>query len=408
MPFDYASHFRSGLPAPAAAPFKGFAPYYFIGGNNAGEALPIPELVAAAKAAIEKEGRNLATYNLQTGPQGYRPLREWVAKRLHDWTQMQCIADDMIITSGSLQALDLVHQILLEPGDVVVVEGGTYGGTMTRLKDSKAEYAGVAMDDDGIIPAELEKVLADLKAQGKRCKYVYTIPTIQNPTGTIMSLERRHALLDIARRHDLMIFEDDCYADLIWSGERPPAIRALDTDGRVIYCGSFSKSIAPALRVGYLVADWPVIAQALSVKQDAGTGALEQTTLAMFCEQHFDSHVEKLVDLLKTKCDAIQQALVESFGTAAEFRPPEGGIFIWVTLPEQVDTSKLAAAAAAKGVAINPGREWVADPETGKHSLRLCFGSPSVEQIRKGVAQLAAVCHEEFGVPLTSGNVKRG
>jgi 2-aminoadipate transaminase len=408
MGFEYAAHFRKGLPAPAAAPFKGFAPYYFIGGNNAGESLPIPELVAAATRAIEKEGRNLATYNLMTGPQGYRPLREWVVKRLKDWTQMECSADDMIITSGSLQALDLVHQVLLDPGDVVVVEGGTYGGTMTRLRDSKAEYVGVAMDDDGIIPAELEKVLAGVKAQGKTCKYVYTIPTVQNPTGTVMSIERRHELLEIARKHDIMIFEDDCYADLTWSGERPPAIRALDTEGRVIYCGSFSKSIAPALRVGYLVADWPFIAQALSMKTDAGSGALEQVTLAEFCPQHFDDHVGGLVKLLKQKCDTIQEAVRENFGTAAEFRPPEGGIFIWITLPEQVDTSKLAQAAAAEGVMINPGREWVADPETGKHSLRLCFGSPSVEQIKEGVAKLAEVCHREFGVPVRSGNVQRG
>jgi 2-aminoadipate transaminase len=303
--------------------------------------------------------------------------------------------------------LDLVHQVLLEPGDVVVVEGGTYGGTMTRLADQKAEYVGVDMDDDGIMPDALEKVLADIKAQGKRCKYVYTIPTVQNPTGTIMSLERRHALLDIARKHDLMIFEDDCYADLIWTGERPPSIYSLDTEGRVIYCGSFSKSIAPALRVGYLVADWRFIAQCLPMKVDAGSGALEQITLAEFCPKHFDDHVEKLTALFKQKCDAIQDALSESFGAAAEFRPPEGGIFIWVTLPDTVDTSKLAAAAGVAGVAINPGREWVADPDSGKHSFRLCFGSPSLEQIRVGVGKLADVCHQEFGVPLRSGNVQR-
>jgi 2-aminoadipate transaminase len=407
MALDYSGHFRSGLPNPAAAPFKGFAPYYFIGGNNAGEALPIPALIQAASAAVEKEGPNLGTYNLKTGPQGYGPLRDWLVGRLKSWCAIDCTIDNILLCSGSLQALDLVHQVLLEPGDVVVVEGGTYGGTMTRLADQKAEYVGVDMDDDGIMPDALEKVLADIKAQGKRCKYVYTIPTVQNPTGTIMSLERRHALLDIARKHDLMIFEDDCYADLIWTGERPPSIYSLDTEGRVIYCGSFSKSIAPALRVGYLVADWRFIAQCLPMKVDAGSGALEQITLAEFCPKHFDDHVEKLTALFKQKCDAIQDALSESFGAAAEFRPPEGGIFIWVTLPDTVDTSKLAAAAGVAGVAINPGREWVADPDSGKHSFRLCFGSPSLEQIRVGVGKLADVCHQEFGVPLRSGNVQR-
>lgn len=407
MAFDLSAHLRSGLPAPAPAPFKGFPPFYFVGGNNAPESLPVPDLIAAATRALEKEGSNLAIYNLMTGPQGYRPLREWIAGRLKRWTQIECTADDMIVTTGSLQALDLVHQVLLEPGDVVAIEGGTYGGTMTRLKGVQAEYVGVAMDDDGIVPEELEKVLATIEAQGKRCKYVYTIPTVQNPTGTVMSLERRHAILDIARRHDLMIFEDDCYADLTWSGTRPPAIRSLDTEGRVIYCGTFSKSIAPALRVGYLVADWPFIAQALPLKTDAGSGALEQVTLAEFCAAQFEDHVAKLVGLLKTKCDAIQEALHENFGTAAEFRAPDGGIFIWVTLPEQVDSSQLAVAAAKEGIAINPGREWVADPETGKHSFRLCFGQPSVETIREGVAKLADVCRREFGVPVRSGNVQR-
>ena len=230
MGFDYASHFSKGLPAPAGAPFKGFAPYYFVGGNNAPEAVKVPDLIAAVTRALEKEGANLAIYNLQTGPQGYRPLREWLVGRLKNWCDMDVTPDNILMCSGSLQCLDLVHKALLEPGDVVVVEGGTYGGTMSRLHDEKAEYVGVAMDDDGIISAELDKLLAEVKAQGKRCKYLYTIPTVQNPTGTVMSLERRHAILDIARKHDIMIFEDDCYADLTFSGDRPPAFYSIDTE----------------------------------------------------------------------------------------------------------------------------------------------------------------------------------
>ncbi len=408
MAFDLSAHVRAGLPAPAPAPFKGFAPYYFVGGNNAPEAVKVPDLIAAATRALEKEGPNLAIYNLQTGPQGYRPLREWLVGRLKSWCDMDVTPDNILMCSGSLQCLDLVHKALLEPGDVVIIEEGTYGGTMSRLRDEKAEYVGVAMDDDGIIPAELEKVLAGVTTQGKRCKYLYTIPTVQNPTGTVMSLERRHAILEIARKHDIMIFEDDCYADLTFSGERPPAFYSLDDEGRVIYCGTFSKTIGPALRVGYLVADWKFIAQCLPLKTDAGTGALEQVTLAEYCPAHFDDHVQQLTGLFKEKCDAIQEALAENFGAAAEFRAPEGGIFIWVTLPKEVDTSKLFAAAQAEGVMINPGREWVADPDTGKNSLRLCFGQPTVEQIREGVARLAEICNREFGVPVRIGNVQQG
>ena len=162
------------------------------------------------------------------------------------------------------------------------------------------------------------------------------------------------------------IFEDDCYADLIWDGRRPPALYAMSQHGGVIHIGSFSKSIAPALRVGYIVAEWDVLARMLALKTDAGSGALEQMVLAEFCAPHFDAHVPRLTRGLRAKLETLMDALNEQFGTAAEFDDPKGGIFLWVKLPDEVDTLKLYQPALAAGVAINPGAEWSTDTGTAK------------------------------------------
>jgi 2-aminoadipate transaminase len=255
----------------------------------------------------------------------------------------------------------------------------------------------------------LAAALADLKHRGITPKYIYTIPTVQNPTGTIMPEPRRAELLKLSRQYGVPIFEDDCYADLIWDGKRPPAIHAMDRTGGVIHIGSFSKSIAPALRVGFIVAPWQMLSRMLALKTDAGSGALEQMVLAEYCAPHFSSHVPKLTRGLRAKLDTLMEALNEQFGTAAEFDDPKGGIFLWVKLPDQVDTLKLYQAALAAGVAINPGPEWCTDKAYAGSRLRLCFASPSHQQIREGVAVLAEVCRREFGVPARSGNVeKRG
>lgn len=406
MPFDFAPFFSTTLPGPAGK-YGGFPEYNFVGGHNDPDGVPVDDLIASATASLARDGRDLATYGMRSGPQGYRPLRRVIADLLKDRAAMALSEEQILVTSGSLQALDLVNAVLLERGDTVVIEAACYGGTMTRLAALDVNWVGVELDEHGMRMDSLRAVLGELKARGVRPKFIYTIPTVQNPTGTIMPEARRLEMLAIAREHDLPIFEDDCYADLIWEGGRPPALQALDEDGRVVYCGSFSKSIAPALRVGYIVADWPVMSRLLAVKTDGGTGALEQMVLAEYAGAKFHDHVEGLNRRLRGKRDAIVEALQREFGTAAEFSPPKGGIFVWVTLPEVVDTTRLAQIAGAEGVALNPGAEWVADPESGRHSLRLCFANPPVETIHAGIAKLAEICHREFGVPVRGANVER-
>ena len=190
------------------------------------------------------------------------------------------------------------------------------------------------------------------------------------------------------------IFEDECYADLVWDGKRPRALRGMAGNDRVIHIGSFSKTIAPALRLGYLVAGWPLMSRILGVKSDAGSGALEQMVLAEYCREGFDAHVGRCGRPCAASSTSLIEALRAQFGTAAEFDVPAGGIFLWVKLPDTVDTSRLAQAALQAGVAINPGAEWMTDPATGKTRLRICFAHPSEQTIREGVARLAQVCQQ--------------
>jgi 2-aminoadipate transaminase len=404
--FDFTPLLPAGLPAPAAK-WAGLAKYSFVGGNNDPDGVPVDRLIEAVNAVLKREGKALATYNLAHGPQGYRPLREFLTEKLKRDAGINCTADDILIVSGSLQALDLVNHTLLAKGDTVLIEQETYQGSLNRLTRLGVNAVGIPLDQDGIRTDALAAALADHKRRGITPKYIYTIPTVQNPTGTILPESRRTEMLRLSREYGVPIFEDDCYADLTWSGKRPPAIYAMSQQGGVIHIGSFSKSIAPALRVGFIVAPWEVMSRMLALKTDAGSGALEQMALAEYCAPHFATHVPELTRGLRAKLDTLMEALNEQFGTVAEFEEPKGGIFLWVKLPDHVDTLKLYQAALAAGVSINPGPEWSTNKAWSGSRLRLCFASPSHQQIREGVAVLADVCRREFGVPTRSGNIER-
>ena len=407
MAFDFGPLLPPGTPAPAAR-WSGAPKFNFTGGNNDPDEVPLEGLMQAAQSVLAREGRTLSTYGLKSGPQGYRPLREFLAAKLKRDAGMACGADDVLIVSGSLQALDLVNAALLTRGDTVLVEQDNYQGTLNRLTRLGVNAVGIPLDQGGMRIDVLEAALAELKSRNVKPKYIYTIPTVQNPTGTILDETRRSAMLRLAREHGVPIFEDDCYADLVWSGERPRAIYAMSEDENVIHIGSFSKSIAPALRVGFIVAPWTIMSRMLALKTDAGSGSLEQMVLAEYCAPHFGDHVPALRKGLRKKLDTLMEALNEQFGTAAEFEAPQGGIFLWVKLPDKVDTMKLYPAALAAGVAINPGPEWSTDRAHSSSRMRLCFASPSHQEIRDGIAVLADVCRKEFGVPTRSANIERG
>ena len=403
--FAFEGAFRPGGPAPVAR-FAGLPRYNFVFGHNDPEGVPAAELAEAAAAVLRRGGDRLGMYYLGDAPQGFGPLRAFVAEKLGARSGIACTADDVMLTSGSLQAMDLINGLFLAPGNTVVMEEFTYGGAITKVQKLGARVVGAPLDEGGIRIDALRAILEDLRQEGTRPKYIYTIPTVQNPTGTIMDLDRRHALLALSREFDVPVWEDECYADLVWSGARPPALYGLDP-ARVIHIGSFSKSLAPALRVGYVVADWSVLGRLLAAKTDAGSGALEQMVVAEWVSGRFDPHLAQLKTGLKAKLDTLVSALEEEFGTAAELFVPQGGIFLWLKLPDGVDVRSFAGTALEQGLAFNPGPDWACDPEAAKSYMRLCFALPSHADIRAGVAELARISFEATGVPARGANRTR-
>jgi 2-aminoadipate transaminase len=403
---DYARLYSSGLPDPAPR-WAPFPPYYFIGGNNDPEQIPIEGLVEAAASVLRREGSKLAIYNLGLGPQGYPGLRQFVADRCERVRGMKIPVDDVTIVTGSGQGLDMVSKLLVNPGDTVLCEEFSYQSAMRRFRALGATVEAMKLDQDGIVIEKLAAQLAGLKAKGITPKFIYTIPTIQNPTATILPLDRRHALLKLARDYNVAIFEDECYADLLWQGvEAPPALYALDP-GCVIHLGSFSKSLAPALRLGYLVAEWDIMRRLLPLKGDSGTGALDQMIVAEYFSKHFHGHLKHLNGVLHDKLATMVEAVEREFGAAAEMWAPKGGIFLWIKLPDKVDTRKLLKPAADAGIIFNEGPAWAVSPDNSSSHLRLCFAMPDKQTIRDGVAALAQVCYEQTGIPVRSGNVTR-
>ena len=403
---DYSALYSDGLPDPAPR-WAPFPPYYFVGGNNDPEQIPIEGLVAAAASVLRREGSKLAIYNLGLGPQGYPGLRQFVADRCNRIRGMTIGIDDVMIVTGSGQGLDMISKMLTNPGDIVLCEEYCYQGAMNRFRKIGAKVEAMTLDEDGIVIEALAAQLAAMKAKGRLPKFIYTIPTIQNPTASILPLDRRLALIKLARAYNVAIFEDECYADLLWEGvEAPPSLYALDP-GCVIHLGSFSKSLAPALRLGYVIAEWEIMRRLLPMKGDSGTGALDQMVVAEYFSKHFDAHLSHLNGVLRDKLDTMVEAVAREFGAAAECWMPKGGIFLWIKLPAAVDTRALLKPAAAAGIVFNEGPAWAVSPDNSRSHLRLCFAMPDKQTIRDGVAALAKVCHEQTGIPVRSGNVQR-
>ena len=382
---------------PAAEKWYNFPIYNFVGGHNDENFVPIEKLQDVSKKVLSKYGKTLGKYN-NYGPLGFLPLRKSISKNLKKSAGIICDEDEILIVSGSLQALDLVNATFLRFGDTVILEEGSYGGVFSRFKRLGINIIGIPLEDDGLNTEILEKRLNELSIEKITPRFIYTIPTIQNPTGTIMSLKKRLKLIDIAKKYDIPIFEDDCYADLIWELERPKSIYSLDTTNRVIYCGSFSKTIAPGLRLGYLVADWSVLSRILPYKTDGGTGGFEQMVIHEFCEKYFYDHLNKLNKNLREKSLVMSLALDKYFGNLITFKKPLGGIYIWVEFSKIVNTYKLYELASKEGILINPGVEWSLDSKNN-NKIRLCFANPNIKIIDDGIKKLAHICKKEFGVP---------
>ena len=312
------------------------------------------------------------------------------------------------LSAVSTLLVKLLCMAMINPGDTVIAEEHSYSNMIGRLRKRGANVVAVRLDKDGLCCDHLAEILAEHKQRGVTPKFIYAIPTVQNPTATVMPVERRRDLLDISRQYGVAVIEDECYADLLWDGQWPDSLCAMDGAEHVIHIGSFSKFLAPALRLGYITAPEPVLAQLQSLKDDSGTCSLSQMIVADYMREHYDEHLTELNKRLKVKLDTLVAALREEFGDAAEFDVPPGGIFLWVRLPESVDTSRLAPIALAEGLAFNPGAEWSVNGSTATRYLRLCFAHPSEQTIREGVAKLAELCQREFDLVLQTAPATAG
>jgi 2-aminoadipate transaminase len=352
------------------------------GGLPAPELFPIDEYRRAFEWVLESDG----ALALQYGPsEGYRPLREFLAERLSR-SGILCRCDDLLITNGSQQALDLIAKLTLDPGDTVLVEAPTYLGALQAFNQYQATYAVAAMDEDGMCVDEVERLLAT----NRRIKFIYAIPNFQNPTGRTLSLERRRTLVELASHYGVPIVEDDPYGELRYEGEHVPSLKSLDTTGCVIYLGTFSKILAPGLRLGWAVAAPEAMEALLHGKQptDLHTGMAQQmATYEVVKNGYLEHHVEEIKAFYKERRDVMLRALEEHFPADAHFTRPAGGLFVWAELPRHIDTRELLLDAVQEKVAFVPGQGFHPD-DSGSNTMRLNFSNVPPDQLREGVRRL--------------------
>jgi 2-aminoadipate transaminase len=323
---------------------------------------------------------------------------------------------EVIVTTGGQQVIDLVCKTLIDPGDVIVAEAPTYPGAVPTFSAYQAQVEQIEMDGDGMPIDALESTLDRLQEEGRRPKFIYTIPNFQNPGGVTMSLARRRRLIEVARERELLVLEDNPYGLLRYEGDPLPTLYSLDAEavgrGRtsdlVIYLGTFSKILSPGLRLGWAVAPRPVLEKLNLGKQGADlcSSPVTQMFVAAYFEERaagggpaWHEYVERLKDLYRGRRDVMLQALAEHFGQGARWTTPQGGLFIWATLDERIDTTDLLALARKReGVAFVPGRAAYVDGRSGSSSMRLNFAGVPDDDIREGVRRIGRAMREQLGL----------
>lgn len=364
----------------------------FAGGLPAPELFPTEDLKKVDEAVLTKEGQAALQYGTT---EGYTPLREQIAGRMKKSFMVDCTPENIVITSGSQQGLSLLAQIFLNPGDVVLVESPTYLGAINAFKLCGPEFVEVPTDDKGIIPEELEKILAKY---GDRVRMMYVIPEFQNPTGITWPMERRKALMDIINRYDFPVLEDDPYGELRFDGDKVPSLKSMDTKGNIIFLGSFSKILMPGLRIAWMVADPVIIDKVVKLKQavDLQSSSFGQRQTSFFIDMYdLDAHVAKIKELYKKRRDLMCDSMKEYFPEGITFTYPEGGLFTWVTLPEGMDAKELMPKVLAKNVAYVPGGPFYPHGGNANH-FRLNYSNMPEERIVEGIKRLAEVLKEEL------------
>lgn len=360
----------------------------FAGGLPDPSTFPVEELKVITTHVLETQPQLALQYGPTEGDLRLRQeLVKWMAK-----DGIRVTPDQVLITVGSQQGLDLVGRVFVDPGDVVVVELPSYMAALHVFRGYRAEMVGVPQDDDGMRIDVLESTLTSLRAAGRRVKLIYVVPDFQNPSGVTLAEDRRLRLLALAREHRALVVEDTPYRELRYEGTAPPPLAALDTDGRVIYLSTFSKTLSPGMRIAWMAAPEPLIHQFVTAKQaiDLCCPSLTQAIAAEFCARgHIYERVGRLVDLYRRKRDVMLAALEREMPEGVTWTHPAGGLFLWIRLPDGMDTEKLLPAAIEEeGVAYVVGSGFHADGG-GRNALRVNYSFPSETDINEGIKRLA-------------------
>lgn len=371
----------------------------FAGGLPAPEIFPVTEFQAATERVLSRYGSKALQYSIT---EGYLPLREFLVAKMAQYGI--CVTpENLLITSGSQQALDMIGKILLNPGDLVLTEAPTYLGALQAWRAYQAEFDTVPMDEDGIRTDLLEESLSGGP------KFMYILPNFQNPSGVTLSLKRRHELVRIADRYGVPIIEDDPYGELRFEGEHLPPLVVQDARrlngvngngfyrGNVIYLSTFSKTLAPGLRLGWMVAPVDVIQHCVMAKQgmDLHTSSIIQMVAYEVLSQEgfLKNHVRRIRRVYQERRDVMLRAMAEYFPEGVRWTEPQGGLFLWVTLPDGLDSEALLPQAIANKVAFVPGHVFYPDGR-GRNTMRLNFSNAQPAQIETGIRRLGEVLHD--------------
>lgn len=361
----------------------------FAGGLPAPELFPVEEMKLVLAKVMDEYG----TVALQYGPtEGFEPLREKILDRMAKLKVDDLTIDNILITSGSQQGLDFMAKAFINPGDVILCESPTYLGAINAFRAYEPRFIEVETDDDGMILEDLEEKLRE----NDNVKFIYVIPDFQNPSGRTMSIERRKGLVDIANKYNVAVVEDNPYGELRFEGEIYPAIKHYDTEGRVIFLGTFSKIFSPGLRVGWIAADKEVLHKFVLIKQgaDLQSSTLDQIAVYKFLEDYdIEAHIEKIKKVYKRRKDLMLNTIREEFPEGIKVTDPDGGLFTWLVLPPHINARELSIKALEKNVAYVPGGSFF--PNGGnENTLRVNYSNMEEERIVEGVRRLAQVFKE--------------
>lgn len=358
----------------------------FAAGNPSAESFPSEFIKNESERIFREEPVTALQYGTT---EGYLPLREAVAQRLKNRFGCGKDFDSTVIVSGGQQGIELTCKAFCNEGDVVICENPSFIGALNAFRSNGARPVGVRMESDGIDTNELEKVISS----ENRAKLLYLIPTFQNPSGITMSAEKRRIVYDIAKKHNLIIIEDNPYGELRFSGEDIPTIKSIDDEGIVVYCGSFSKILSAGIRVGFVQAHSDIISKIVVAKQveDVHTNMFAQLICNSFIRNfNIDEHISGVRKLYRDKCSIMLNTMDSEMPERVTYTRPEGGLFLWCTFPESLSVPELTARLLEKKVAVVPGTAFNCDTEMPTDSIRLNYSTPTCEQIERGIKILAS------------------